>query len=257
MALNWTPAMDRTVLRIMEEMPDDTWPDRASTMSAEVGHPITADMLRNRHNRIKESLANRNERPDNSIPVPSQPEGSFVGFNMAFYDIESDGLSGWGHEMTCASITDNFGRTYHRTKFDFDQRDGLDDKGLVVWLRDELEKYDILVGWYGTMFDLPFMNAKLIEYGERPIRDMMYLDPCYKARGGRYGLKVGSSKLKNVAKWLKTENQKPEVEWSTFKLAAMGDEEALDVVVDRCDADTKVMRDIFHRIKPMVRSLHR
>lgn len=259
MPLQWTPELDRALNLVVELEGSLTWAERAAQLSATTQLPITEDMARNRYARVLEQieLAKVTPPPKPGIDIPAQPSGDFVGFTMAFYDIESDGLSGWGHEMTCASITDNFGKTYHQSKFDFDQRSVLDDKGLVVWLRDELEKYDILVGWYGTMFDLPFMNAKLIEYGERPIRDMMYLDPCYKARGGRYGLKVGSSKLKNVAKWLNTPNQKPEVEWETFKLASIGEPVALAEVIDRCDADTKVMRDIFQHIKPMVRTLHR
>jgi uncharacterized protein YprB with RNaseH-like and TPR domain len=251
--------MDRTLLRIVTDMPEATWADRASTMSAEVQHPVTEDMMRNRHKRMQQDIELSRITPpvQNAIEIPPVPEGDFVGFTMAFFDIETDGLSAWNHEMTCASITDNFGKTYHRTKFDFKQSSVLDDKGLVVWLRDELEKYDILVGWYGSMFDLPFINAKLLEYGERPVRDIMFLDPCFKTRGGRYGIKVGSSKLKNVAKFFSTATQKPEVEWSTFKLAAIGDPEALAEVVVRCDDDTKAMREIVHHLKPMIRTLHR
>ena len=257
--INWTPALDRALHKTVENNPDSTWPEVAALFSAELSIPATEDQVRNRHRRILTEIENAKitPPPSSGISVPAQPEGSFVGFDMAFFDIESDGLNGWGSNMTCASITDNFGKVVHATKFDFDQRSVLDDKGLVTWLRDELEQYDILVAWYGTMFDLPFINAKLIEYGERPMRDMLFLDPCFKARGGRYGLKVGSSKLKNVAKWLNTPNQKPEVEWETFKLAAYGDEAALAEVVDRCDADVLVMRDIFQHIKPMIRTIHR
>ena len=260
MASIWTPELDRTLVRIMEENDGATWKSIAVLLSAEVGGKFTKDMVRNRHARITEDIeAVRNLPPqvERAIEIPANPEGDFVGFNMAFYDIETDGLGAWNHEMTCWSIADNFGKVTNATKFDFPQRSLLDDKGLVVALRDELEKYDILVAWYGTMFDLPFMNGKLLEYGERPIRDMMYLDPCFKTRGGRYGIKVGSSKLKNVAKFFKTAHQKPEVEWSTFKLAAIGDPEALAEVQDRCDADVLTMRDIFQHIKPMIRTLHR
>lgn len=239
-------------------MPEATWPERAAEMSAQVGIAVTEDMARNRHRRIVNDIETAKTTPEpEGIPIPAQPEGSHVGFDIAFFDIESDGLSGWGHQMTCASIVDNFGKVTNASKFDFEQASILDDHGLVVWLRDELEKYDILVAWYGTMFDIPFLNAKLIEYGERPMRDMMLIDPCFKTRGGRYGVKVGSSKLKNVARWLNTPNQKPEVEWMTFKLASMGDDEALAEVMDRCDADVLVMRDIFQHIKPMIRSVHR
>jgi uncharacterized protein YprB with RNaseH-like and TPR domain len=199
-------------MSIIEEMPSSTWEERARQLSVELLTVITADMARNRHARIVEAIeAAKYAAPEPAgIDIPPQPEGDFVGFNMAFYDIETDGLGAWNHEMTCWSIADNFGRVTNATKFDFPQSNLLDDRGLVVALRDELERYDILVAWYGTMFDLPFMNAKLLEYGERPIRDMMYIDPCYKARGGRYGIKVGSSKLKNVAKFFTTAHQKPD-----------------------------------------------
>jgi len=259
LTLTWTPILDRELYQYVDKTPDDTWEARASALTFLLGLPLTKDMVRNRHARILEKIeATKNSPPEpESITVPAQPEGDFVGFNIAFYDIESSGLGAWNNEMTCYSIVDNFGRLTNATKFDFKQRNVLDDRELVINLRDTLEQYDILCAWYGTMFDLPFVNAKLIEYGEKPMRDMMYIDPCFKTRGGRYGLKVGSAKLKNVAKWLNTPNQKPDVEWRTFRLAAIGDPDALAEVQDRCDADVRVMRDIFQHIKPVIRTIHR
>lgn len=241
-------------------MPDrSTWPERAALVAARSGQPITEDMARNRHRRVLNDieLAKTTPHPESPIPIPAVPEGDFVGFTMAFWDIETTGLSAWNNDMTVCAITDNFGKTTVRDKTEFEQASILDDKGLVVWTRDALEQYDIIVAWYGTMFDIPFLNAKLIEHGERPMMDKMFLDPCFKTRGGRYGLKVGSSKLKNVAKWLNTPNQKPDVEWDVFRLGGYGDPESIATLRDRCAADTKVMRDIVDHIKPIIRTIHR
>ena len=258
MPIIWDDHLDDLLQEVVNSSEEpQPWKDVARQFTERTGTVVSSSSVSHRY--LSENYKyNRPETHEpESVLLPGVPQGEFVGFDMAFYDVESSGLNGWGNELTCAAIADNFGNIVRANKFEFEQTSVLDDHGLVVWLRDELEKYDILVAWYGTMFDLPFMNAKLIEYGEKPIRDMLFLDPCFKVRGGRYGLKVGSSKLKNVAKWLKTDHQKPDVEWETFRLASIGDPDALAEVIDRCDADVLVMRDIFQRIKPMIRTIHR
>lgn len=255
----WTPEMDRQLMMVVENNPGSTWPERAALLSARTATPITEDMIRNRHRRVLQDieLAKITPTPTSPVNIPAIPQGDYVGFNMAYFDIETRALDAWVGGMTVVCVTDQFGQSNMRDRFEFDQRSILDDRGLAVWTRDELEKYDILVAWYGSQFDLSFINAKLIEHGERPLRDMMFIDPIYKARGGRYGLKVGSSKLKNVAIWLNTPNQKPDLPPSTFIHADIGDPEAVALLRDRCKADTLVMRDIFNHLKPMIRTIHR
>lgn len=257
--MQWTQPMDRALLQVIEDSPDSSWTERAAALSAALVVPITADMARNRSARVEEDirLAKMTPRPESAVDIPAVPEGDYVGFDMAFFDIETSGLNAWGSEMTVACIVDQFGKATVRDRFEFKQDSVLDDAGLLEWVRDELEKYDILVGWYGTMFDLPYINAKLVEHGLTVMRDKMFLDPCFKTRGGRYGLKVGSSKLKNVAKWLNTPTQKPEVEWNTFRKASFGDPEAVAELRQRCEDDCRAMRDIFPHIKPMIRTIHR
>lgn len=259
MTLPWTPELDRALVRLVDATEDLTWPERAAKLSAETGFPITDDMARNRHRRVLQDmeLSKITPQPDTLIEVPAQPEGQFVGLSIAYFDIETTDLGVWQGEMTVASIGDVFGNVVTRDRFEFEQRSILDDRGLAVWVRDTLETYDILCAWYGTGFDLGYVNGKLIEHGERPLRDMMFIDPMYKARGGRYGVKVGSAKLKNVAKWLHTPNQKPEVEFRTFRMAGYGDPEALATLRDRCEGDVRTMRDIFAHLKPLVRTIHR
>jgi uncharacterized protein YprB with RNaseH-like and TPR domain len=250
--------MDRTLMLVVDSMPDATWPERSAELSSRLQLAITDDMMRNRHRRITQDIElAKSTPPPRDIEVPAVPEGDYVGFDIAYFDIETTGLGAYGSEMTCVSIVDQFGRATTRDKFEFEQASILDDRGLCVWLRKELEKYDILVAWYGSQFDLAYINARLIIHGERPIADRMFLDPIYKARGGRYGLKMGGSKLKTVAKALRLSTEKPDVEWETFRLAGYGDPDALAEVRHRSHEDVYILRDIFHRFKPMIRTIHR
>jgi uncharacterized protein YprB with RNaseH-like and TPR domain len=251
--------MDRALMLVVMDNQDKTWPERADILTRVVGVPITEDMIRNRHRRVVNDMDRGNviPFPESAVVVPHNPAGQYVGFDMAYFDIETQSLSAWNGTMTVVSIADQFGRLTTRDRFEFPQESILDDKGLAVWARDELEKYDILVAWYGSQFDLGYINAKLIEHSERPLRDMLFIDPIYKARGGRYGLKVGSSKLKNVAIWLNTDHQKPELAPSVWLRANIGEAEAVETLRDRCESDCLVMRDIFQHLKPMIRTIHR
>lgn len=258
--LTWTPELDRTLLSAVNHNEGESWGVIGRAVSEATGLVITKDMARNRYNRLQEleTLAQISPviSPD-PIEIPAQPINEYVGLNIAFYDLETTSLGGWTGDMLCAAITDNWGRTREANLWDFPQRTPYDDAGLAAWVRDNLEEFDILCAWNGFMFDQPFLNAKLVESGQRIMRDIMGIDPMYKARPGRYGLKVGSSKLKSVAQWLRTPNQKPELPPIVWRDAVHGDREAMALLQDRCKADTLVMRDNFQHLKPMIRTIHR
>lgn len=180
-----------------------------------------------------------------------------MGFRLAFYDIETTDLGALMGDILCASIADCWGGVTTRTAHDFLQESPLDDSGVAEWLRDELEKFDILIGWNNFNFDQSFLNARLLRWGKRPLRDIMSIDPMWKARAGRYGARIGSSKLLNVQKFFRVPHEKTEIDWDTWKLAARGDESAMLEVVGHCEADVLVLRDVFNHLKPLVRTIHR
>ena len=77
------------------------------------------------------------------------------------------------------------------------------------------------------------------------------------ARAGSSGLRIGSSKLDNVAKFFRTKNQKSEVDWDTWTLAGTGDPDAIAEVTRHGRADVLVTRDVFNHVKPLIRTIHR
>lgn len=188
------------------------------------------------------------------VPVP---EGTFVGFRQAFFDIETTNLGAFMGRMLCASVCDSWGNVTTRTISDFPQTTVLDDSGLAEWLRDELERYDIITGWNSSQFDVSFLQARLLRWGKRALRqDIMHIDPMYKARPGR-GARIGSSKLDNVAKFFRTPDQKTPLDWDVWNLAATGDPGSMALVVEHCEADVLVLRSVFQHLKPLIRTVHR
>lgn len=254
---DWTPELDRALFNTAQEYNEEHWEAIAIDLTHKLHVPFTADAARKRYGRIKHEnwLTETGYFPPQTIEVG--PAKDFVGFTLGFYDIETSDLRMMAGTVLCATVGDNWGKTTTRTVWDFPQESLIDDRGIVVWIRDELEKYDISVGWNGFMFDQSSINARLLRWGERPIRDMMAIDPMWKAARGRYGLNIGSKRLANVAKFFNSPNQKPELPAEVWILAERGDKDAMDILVERNIADVLVLRDIFDYLKPMMRTIHR
>ena len=128
------------------------------------------------------------------------------------------------------------------------------DRDLAVMLRDEIESYDMIVTWNGKMFDVPFLNARLLKHGESPVRPRFHLDLMYKA--GYSANRIGSKKLVNVQKFLDLHESKTDIDWDVWKMAIMGSDEALAQVIEHCEQDVKVLAEVYWRLLPYVKNLH-
>lgn len=131
----------------------------------------------------------------------------------------------------------------------------IDDGKLVRAIRDELEQYDLIVGWNSKMFDLPFINARLSKSGERPVRPHFHLDLMYYAGGT--SMRIGSRKLINVQKYFGLGEEKTDITWEQWQEAGAGSKDAMDVVVEHCEQDVKVLELAYQHLLPYVANLHR
>lgn len=134
-------------------------------------------------------------------------------------------------------------------------RDIINDHKLVCAIRDELEKYNVIVGWNSKLFDLPMINARLAKYGERLCHPQMHLDLMYYAGG--CSLRIGSKKLVNVQKYFQLGEEKSEIAWEQWQRAAALDKAAMDEVVDHCERDVKVLNEAYWKMIGSVANLHR
>ena len=131
-----------------------------------------------------------------------------------------------------------------------------DDSKLIEAVRDYMESAWMWISWYGKMFDIPFLNGRLLLNGLRPIEKRLHLDLIYFSRA--QFIKLGSSKLDNVAKRFRLKNQKTPLDADDWVHAGYdGDKEALDRVVKHCVYDVRVLVETFQYLAPFVANIHK
>ena len=177
------------------------------------------------------------------------------------YDIESTDLKGLMGRILCCSfyrIVDGHPTrpyTFRADRAPWKSKDPIDDSRLAVAIRDELEKYHLIVSWNGKLFDAPFVNARLLKVGERPIRPQLHLDAMYYAGG--CSNRIGSKKLDNVQRFLGLTESKTPITWPEWQRAALGDKRAFEKVVHHCEQDVRVLAGAYWRLLPSVANIHR
>ena len=184
------------------------------------------------------------------------PKETYVGPRLAFFDLETTDLKGNFGRLLAGSIADSWG---HVTTFRYTDYPGqtlIDDSGLAVAIRDELERYDEWVSWNGKLFDVPFLNARLLRAGQAPLRkDRIHVDLMYYAKG--QFTRLGSARLENVSRFFRTENNKTPLTPELWALASAGSTHALEEIVEHCEADVLVLRDVYSHLKAHLTVKHR
>lgn len=193
-------------------------------------------------------------------PIPKIAKGTYVGFHIAFFDIETWGLNAGVHPIFCAAIADQWGRVTLFSSHDkryYVKGDPRDDVLLARAIRDELEhKYDIVVTWNGA-FDLSHLNGRLVRKRQRPVTsDLMHIDLMHKhGKWSRWQSNTGR-KLKHAAEAYGV-NGKTELEWEMWERAKTGDPKAVKYIEEHCTADVLTTRDMFSVDRPLIRNIHR
>lgn len=170
-----------------------------------------------------------------------------MGFSVVCYDIEATHLKANVGRILCASFKPLGGEVYtfdaHQKKF-WD-KDVYDDSKLAFAIRDEIEKYDICVGWNSTSFDTRFINARCIRVGGR-VKDAQYqVDGMWSWRSKT----AAWSGLQRVQQFLGTETEKTAIAWAQW-MRALGwnkqlREEAMAEIIEHCEKDVLSLEEVY------------
>jgi uncharacterized protein YprB with RNaseH-like and TPR domain len=182
---------------------------------------------------------------------------------LTFFDIEATDLEANFGRLLCCSFLDlgnDKVETYRRDRrpWRLGRWSDNDDSRLALAIRDRLEQADIVLSWNGILYDVPFINARLGAAGERPVQvgqqyGSTHLDLMYYA-GGQM-IRAGGKRLDNVAKFFGCANEKTPLTPEVWSRAAAGDKAAINDVVTHCEADVRVLRDVYHHVAPHVKKI--
>lgn len=173
--------------------------------------------------------------------------------SVCFWDLECTSLSGMIGHILCCSFKPLGGAVYtfrgDRKPYKGDRPH--DDSRLAAAIRDELERYDIIVGHNSKLFDGKFLAARLFKAGLRPREKRYHVDSMWAVRSS---LRI-SSKLENVQTFAGLQDKKTPVTWDDWADASAGHKGAMDEVVRHCEADVTVLEQAYERLIPYVGGL--
>jgi len=129
-----------------------------------------------------------------------------------------------------------------------------DDSKLTAALKEYLEDCFGWITWNGKMFDVPFLNSRLLLTGQKPVYRRMHIDLMYYAR--RPNLKVTSSRLAAIAVAFKLKEQKDEFDYEPWQAAEHLEKWGMDYVVEHCIKDVKVLKEAFPVLQQFIRNIH-
>jgi uncharacterized protein YprB with RNaseH-like and TPR domain len=129
------------------------------------------------------------------------------------------------------------------------------DSSTVLEIKKMLEDSWIWVSWNGKMFDIPFLNARLLINGHQPVEKRLHIDLMYYARG--QFMRIHSSRLDAVAQTFKIKSQKTLLVPEIWVEANLGNKEAMNYVVEHCEHDVLALSEIFPILKPFIANIHK
>ena len=159
--------------------------------------------------------------------------------SFGFFDIETGNLNAPFSRIIGACILERGKSTV------LQYQAGRTDKVMLSKLRNKLEEQDYVVTYYGTGFDIPYLNTRLIIHGLRPLAAIRHIDLYYTAR---HFLKLHSNRLATVGDTLLGASGKTQILPAVWEKALTRDKAALKYVMEHCVADVEDLERVFDKL---------
>ena len=169
------------------------------------------------------------------------------------WDIEAGGLKANVDQVYCAGFKPYGEDAYVIARHE----DDTSDEWLCKKIAKELDKYDIIVTYYGLDFDKPFMNSRLLKHGLPILPRQLHLD-CYRLAKKIFKRTLVSKRLISVCELLSISG-KGRVEfdkWEVFKYGTSRQKKkSLDEIAEHCLWDVITLDEVLNRFKDSIISI--
>lgn len=177
-----------------------------------------------------------------------------TGLKIVAFDLECTSLKPNIGRILCASFLSLGGEPYTFSGIDrpYKKADVYDDSRLALAIRDELEKFDIIIGHNGKMFDTKFLNTRLMRVGLRTKKAQVQIDTMWSWRSKSSGW----SGLDAIQKFMLPDGaHKTDIQWEMW-MRALGwsktlRDEAMASITEHCENDVRVLMEVYLRLVDM------
>ena len=168
---------------------------------------------------------------------------------LAFFDIESTGFHGDYNSVLCVSILPYGGKPYSYSVV----QPG-NDQRVVREVKEALESYQCIAGFYSKGFDLRMLNTRLLKWKQTPIKPLHHIDMYYSLK---YKLNTSRKSQAHFANWLKVDEQKMSVSADVWSEIIAEPSKHMPKMIERCESDVCSLRDIYDKTKHLIGDIRR
>lgn len=168
------------------------------------------------------------------------------------FDIEASNLNAdFGVVLCCGFKEVGAGKPYVFNILDYPGRDIIaQERNLLKDVSEELLTADVWLGHFSTLYDLPFINSRLL-YHKLPVLppNFAHIDTW---RIARNRLKLRNNRLITISEFLGTEDEKNAIKPEQWLRALGGHRPSMAYIVDHCRRDVLVLEEAYSRLRPLV-----
>lgn len=129
-----------------------------------------------------------------------------------------------------------------------------DDRELVKQANAVIRDHQLIVAHYGKRFDVPYLRTRALINKLAPLHEMPIIDPWAIARNK---FKFKRNRLDSIARAVGATDQKTPLDMDVWRRATLnGDPKAMDLIVEHCEADIRVLSFVLDAVKPFIRQFN-
>ena len=207
---------------------------RAGKAPVPVGHLLKSEMIWLFTHKCK--AHNNSYASHYACFLKEKPLDSPFQERIGIFDIETTGLkANWSHLLAwCVK-----GQGQDIIHYDLIRKKEVrnkNDKRLIGSAIEEIKKYDRVITWYGSRFDLPYLRSRAIhwEIDFPSYRELLHTDLYYVARNK---LALHSNRLGSVCQFFGIEAKNHPMTPELWVRAGAGNKEALEEILTHCKED--------------------
>lgn len=174
------------------------------------------------------------------------PWYQFTDYRIGYFDIETDNLNADFGTVLSWAFKEKDGPVYTDVITKEEIFDGTYDKRIVESFVEKMKEFKIIMGYYSTGFDLPYMRAKALHYGiEFPAYgDNYHWDLYYTVKSK---LRISRKSLDNACDYLGIVGKTP-ISKDAWRKAKYGDKDALNIVLEHNIGDVIILEQLHEKL---------
>lgn len=167
---------------------------------------------------------------------------------LAFVDIEASNLNADFGTVVVVSI-----KPYKMDPITFHCRPGRDKK-LLKDVAKVMEEYPVWGTFYGKLYDIPFLNSRLLVNGLPPLPKHHHIDMYWVVKSRTH---LSRRNQGHILSWLGTNEEKMSVSPTIWANLARDYDTNIKILIDRCESDVIGLEAMYDRVKHLIGEITR